>query len=48
MSGCDNNEFAAVDDYIRAQLTQAAEAYASQADIDAKLKSVLETERASD
>jgi hypothetical protein len=45
--GCENTEFSAVDDYIRAQLTQAAEAHASQADIEARLKAVLETGEAS-
>jgi hypothetical protein len=48
MGSCEKNEFAAVDDYIRAQLTRAAEAYASHADIDARLKAVLETGEASD
>jgi len=35
---CEQTEFSAVYDYIRAQLTQAMEAYASQTDIEARLK----------
>jgi len=46
VTSCDDREFAAIDDYIRAQLAEAAQRYGSQVDLDAKLKEVLEAEEA--
>ena len=48
MTGCDDAEYAAIDDYIRTQLARAAEAYAMQADVDARLEAVLKAEQAED
>lgn len=42
MNGCEDPEFGDLDTYIRAQLGAAAETYAPQADLDARLKAVLE------
>lgn len=46
MTSCDDPEFAAIDDYIRAQLTEAAQTYASKADLGPRLKEILEAEAA--
>jgi hypothetical protein len=42
MIDCEDPEFAALDAYFRSQLAGAAQAYASDVDIDARLKAVLE------
>jgi hypothetical protein len=46
MTSCDDSEFAAIDDYIRTELAEAAQRYASQVDLDARLKEVIEAEEA--
>ena len=46
MTSCDAPEWAAIDDYIRAQLAKASQTYASKADLDAMLKEALETDKA--
>ena len=46
MNSCDDPEFAAINDYIRTQLTEAAQTYASKADLDARLKEILKAEEA--
>lgn len=46
MTSCDDSEFAAIDDYIRTQLAEAAQRYASQVDLDARVKEVIGTEGA--
>jgi hypothetical protein len=43
MTNCDDDPgFAALDAHIRTQLAKAAEAYASQVDLEARLKAILE------
>jgi hypothetical protein len=43
MTGCEDDPgFAALDARIRTQLTKADETYASHADLDARLKAILE------
>ena len=44
MTSCDDPEFAAIDDYIRTQLTEAAQTYTSKVDLGARLKEILEPE----
>lgn len=46
MTSCGDSEFAAIDDYIRTQLAEAAQRYASQVDFGARLKEVIEAEEA--
>lgn len=46
MTSCDDPEFAAIDDYIRTQLAEAAQTYASKVDLGARLKEILEAEEA--
>ena len=45
MTTCEDPEFAPLDAYIRSQLAGAAETYASEIDIDARLKAALEAAR---
>jgi hypothetical protein len=40
----DDPEFAAIDDYIRTQLAEAAQTYASKADLDIRLEEILKAE----
>ena len=42
----DDSVVAAIDDYIRTQLIEAAHTYASKADLGARLKEVLKAEEA--
>lgn len=44
MSGGKGHEFAALDAYIRARLREAAETITSQADLDARLEAIFNTE----
>lgn len=45
MTGCeDDRDSAALDAHIRTQLAGAAETYASRADLDARLKAILQAE----
>jgi hypothetical protein len=46
VTSCDDPGFAAIDDYIRTQLAEAAQTYASQVDVGARLKEVLGAEEA--
>jgi len=49
MTGCEDDPgFAALDAHIRAQLTRAAETYASHLDLDARLGEILEAGTAND
>ncbi len=41
VTGCEDHEFAQLDAFMRPRLAQAAEAYASAVDLDARLKAVL-------
>ena len=42
MTGCEDPQFAQLDAYIRTQLARAAESYASEIDLDARLNAALE------
>jgi hypothetical protein len=44
VTGCDDPDFAAIDDYIRTQLAEAAQTYASRADLDVRLREILKAE----
>lgn len=41
MTGCEDPEFAQLDAYLRSQLAEAAESYATSVDLDARLKAAL-------
>jgi hypothetical protein len=41
LTGCDDPDFAAIDDYIRTQLAEAAQTYTSRADPDVRLRQIL-------
>jgi hypothetical protein len=43
MTNCQDPDSAAFDNYIRTQLTRAADSYAAQTDGDARLRAIMET-----
>ena len=42
MTGCEDTDFTALDEYIRGQLAGAAQTYTSRIDVDARLTAILE------